>query len=307
MPKKNLKEDQIDKKAKTKEKVCLQFLFSFRTMSKQLTILGKISGQIEPYFGNPQITYEQYVKKNWQLNHGKYGLKQDFLSAVLMEWEHIKNDKKAVADYIEQDAPPPKQIRSGFIHHIPSTTSSAKGKQSNPLLVSTCSISSNSVPCQSPALNIPNVFVELLERESYLKFNEYQLVIQTLSEIGTKNLDNVLTDDVVEDQSLMQTLASFAHSWNAFNSLRLTYDLSSKKNRKLLLKDNLRSIDLLCNELANLIKKCSDCKKSPSMNVSMLSQTFMKRLEVVKEIIAKVGQINAKASDHSLLSTPFFS
>ena len=64
VPKKNLKEDQIDKKAKTKEKVCLQFLFSFRTMSKQLTILGKISGQIEPYFGNPQITYEQYVNKN---------------------------------------------------------------------------------------------------------------------------------------------------------------------------------------------------------------------------------------------------
>ena len=43
------------------------------------------------------------------------------------------------------------------------------------------------------------------------------------------------------------------------------------------------------------------------MNVSMFSQTFMKRLEVVKEIIVKVGQIIAKASDHSLLSTPFFS
>ena len=194
-PKKNLKEDQINRKAKTKEKVCLQFLFSFRTISKQLTILGKISGQIEPYFGNPQVTYEQYVNKNWQLNHGKYGLEQDFLSAFLMEWERIKNDKKTVADYIVQDAPPAKQIRSGFIHHIPSTTSSAKGKQSNPLLVSTCSISCNSVPCQSPALNIPNIFVELLERESYLKFNKYQLVIQTLSEIGTKNSDNVLTDD----------------------------------------------------------------------------------------------------------------
>ena len=52
----------------------------------------------------------------------------------------------------------------------------------------------------------------------------------------------------------MQTLTSFAHSWNAPNSLRATYDLSSKKNRKLLLKDNLRSIDLLCNELENQIK-----------------------------------------------------
>ena len=34
----------------------------------------------------------------------------------------------------------------------------------------------------------------------------------------------------------------------------------------------------------------------------MLSQTYMKKLEVVKGIIAKAGQINAKVSDHSLLS-----
>ena len=38
------------------------------------------------------------------------------------------------------------------------------------------------------------------------------------------------------------------------------------------------------------------------MNVSMLSQTYMKKLEVVKGIIAKASQINAKVSDHSLLS-----
>ena len=38
------------------------------------------------------------------------------------------------------------------------------------------------------------------------------------------------------------------------------------------------------------------------MNVSMLSQTYMKKLEVVEEIVVKVIQINAKVSDHSLLS-----
>ena len=34
----------------------------------------------------------------------------------------------------------------------------------------------------------------------------------------------------------------------------------------------------------------------------MLTQTYMKKLAVVKEIIAKLGQINANVSDHSLLS-----
>ena len=157
------------------------------------------------------------MNKSWQLNHGKYGHKQDFLTAVLKEWERIKNDKKAVADFIQQDTPPARQIRSSFIHHTPTTTSYAIGKPNNSLLAFTCSISSNSVPCQSPASNIPNVPVELSERQSYLKSNEHQLVIQSLSKMDTKNLDNFFTDDVVEDQSLMQTLASFAYSWNAFN------------------------------------------------------------------------------------------
>ena len=64
----------------------------------------------------------------------------DIFSAVLKEWKRIKNYKKVVADYIKQDVTPAKQICSSFIHHIPTTISSAKGKQSNPLLVSTCSI-----------------------------------------------------------------------------------------------------------------------------------------------------------------------
>ena len=84
---------------------------------------------------------------------------------------------------------------------------------------------SNFVPCQSPVSNIPNIPVKLSEQESYLKSNEHQLVIQSLPEIGSKNLDNFFTDDVIEDQTLMQTLASFAYSWNAFNSLTATYNL----------------------------------------------------------------------------------
>ena len=163
-------------------------------------------------------------------------------------------------------------------------------------------ISSNSVPCQSPTSNIPNASVELSEWESCLKSNEHQLVVQFLSERGTKNLDNFFTDGVVEDQSLTQTVASFAYSSNTSNSMRETYDLSSNKNRHSLLKENLHGIDLLCNELVNMIKQCSDCKKLPSINVSRLSQIYMTKQEVVKEIIPTVGQINAKLFDHSLLS-----
>ena len=171
--KKIWKKTKLIKKIKRKEKVGLQSFFSFPIMSKQLTLFRKISGRIEPYFKKPQSMYEQCMNKSWQLNHEKYGWKQYLFHADLKEWEYINNDKKEVADYIKQDVPPAKHIRSSFIHHIPTTTSSTKGKPSNPLFVCSCSISSNSVPCQSPASNIPNVPVELSEQESYLKSKEH--------------------------------------------------------------------------------------------------------------------------------------
>ena len=45
-----------------------------------------------------QLTLFQniYVNKSWQLNYGKYGRKQDFLSAV--RWERIKNDKTGITN-----------------------------------------------------------------------------------------------------------------------------------------------------------------------------------------------------------------
>ena len=50
---KNLKGEQIDNKSKNKRKTVFTIFFSFQTMPKQLTLFGKISGPVEPYFKNP--------------------------------------------------------------------------------------------------------------------------------------------------------------------------------------------------------------------------------------------------------------
>ena len=100
----------------------------------------------------------------------------------------------------------------------------------------------------------------------------------------------------------MKTLASFSYSWNIFNKLKTSYSASSQKVRKSNLKSRLHNIDLLCSELVTLIKKCHDCKTSASMNVSLLSRTYLEKLTFIKEIISKIGQIQLKISDNSLLN-----
>ena len=53
-------------------------------MSKQLTLFGN-TAKVVPSFKNAQIGYQKFVKKQWKEKHGKFGIKNDFLSYVLKE------------------------------------------------------------------------------------------------------------------------------------------------------------------------------------------------------------------------------
>ena len=272
-------------------------------MAKQLTLFGNTISRIDPYFQSPKTDYEKYVNKNWEINHHRYARKQDFLKSVLKDWDRIKNNKTAVNEYIEQhQPPPPKRFRSSFIKI--STAAVTSTTTVNPLLVtSRCSSSASIIPSSSiPAPTIPNVPSDISDRENYLKANEYQLIRKCLSEMGAKGLDDFFTEEVISDRSLMQTLAAFSYALDSFNSLRTTYILCSKKDRKSQLKARLNEIDLLCDQLKDLLKECADCKKQPAMNIHMITQTYLKKGEIIKDVIVKAGQINLKVSDSSLLN-----
>ena len=147
----------------------------------------------------------------------------------------------------------------------------------NPLLMSTPK-AGNSSRYPKPIIetvSIPNDPSNISQRENYLKSNEYQLTRSCLIEIGYPvNIDDFFAEDLVNDLSFMKTLASFSS----------------------IIKSRLHDIDLLCSELVTLIKKCHDCKTSASMNVSLLSRTYLEKLIFIKEIISKIGQIQLKIS-----------
>ena len=128
------------------------------------------------------------------------------------------------------------------------------------------------------------------------------MIRKVLSEMEANGLDDFFTDEVISDKSLMKTLAAFSYAVESFYSLRTSYQLSTKKDRKSMLKAKLTEIDILCDELKDLLQECADCKKQPTMDIHMITQTYLKKGEIVKEVIVKAGQINLKVSDSSLLN-----
>ena len=87
-------------------------------MSKQLTLFGK-RASVEAYFKDSKNDYERFVNRKWEEMHEKFGRKQDFLKAVLKDWDIVKNNPSAVKKYLENCPPTSKKIaRSSFVNLI---------------------------------------------------------------------------------------------------------------------------------------------------------------------------------------------
>lgn len=110
------------------------------------------------------------------------------------------------------------------------------------------------------------------------------------------------TDGIVHNKSLIKILAYISYSWNNFSSLKKLYISSSQKARKSTLKTKLQQVNYWCSEVVDLLKKCAELKTFPSMNVSLLSQAYIHKLEVIKDLLFKVGQLNFKISDGIFLT-----
>lgn len=269
-------------------------------MSKQLTLFGK-RASVEAYFKDPKNDYERFVNRKWEETHEKFGRKHDFLQAVLKDWDSVKNDPSAVKKYLEHRPPPSKSIaRSSFVNLIsksPVSTVLAKNvrtQSTSPPLQSTCTF-----PCQSTIANVPN---DLSGRAQYLESHEHELIKTFMVEIGFNQQDSFFTDDILNDESLLKTLASLSYSWNTFSPLKKTYMAFSLRVRETNLKIRLEEIDSVCSELVGLLKQCTKLKTLHTMTASLISQTYLTKLEVIKNIVFKVGQLNMKVADKNILS-----
>ena len=270
-------------------------------MSKQLTLFGK-RASVEAYFKDPKNDYECFVNRKWEEMHEKFGRKQDFLKAVLKDWDIIKNDPSAVKKYLENCPPTSKKIaRSSFVNLIsksPVSTAFAKNvnsRSTSPPLKSTCTFS-----CQPTisTLNVPN---DPSDHAQYVESHELELIKTFMVEIDFNEHNTFFTDDILNDKSLLKTLASLSYAWNSFSPLKKLYMAFSQKACKTNLKARLQEIDSVCSQLVALLKQCSELKTIPSMTASLISQTYLKKLEVIKELVFKVGQLHMKVADKNIL------
>ena len=58
------------------------------------------------------------------------------------------------------------------------------------------------------------------DREKYLTEREKVLLINVFLEIGVKDIDKFLSNDIRNDETLIKCLATFAYAWDNFSSIK---------------------------------------------------------------------------------------
>lgn len=270
-------------------------------MSKQLTLFGKRAVPAS-YFTNPKSDYERFVNKKWSESSERFGRKQNFLQFVLVEWEKIKNDKERLVKYLENEQhSPSKKVHRPSFFQPPTVTSMSR--PINPLLSKPAIVSRKQNTTPLPRMNIAETLnVPTSPRESYLLSQEFQMIKAFLSDIAFKRLDDFFTDDIVSDDSLVKTLASISFDWKTFSSLRKSYLNQSKYKRNSNIKSNLREIDIKCSELAMIFGEVCKLRTNPTMRAALISETYLKKAEKIKELICTIGIIQTKITNKDLLS-----
>ena len=119
-------------------------------------------------------------------------------------------------------------------------------------------------------------------------------------DIGFAEPSLFFTDGIKSDKSFINVIKSVASKWGHLSKLHSRY-LEQSVYRKSNLKTQLHDINIKCNELLNQLNKLSETRPKPNMNASLLSQTYLQKAQIFKEIVVTLGHLNTKICDGDIL------
>ena len=64
----------------------------------------------------------------------------------------------------------------------------------------------------------------------------------------------------------------------------------------------MHDFNIKCNELLRQLNELSETRPKPNMNASLLSQTYLQKAQIIKEIVVTLGLLNKKVCDRDILN-----
>ena len=118
------------------------------------------------------------------------------------------------------------------------------------------------------------------------------------SDFGLSGDTKFFTDDIVNDSEFLKALKGIALNYENFKTVYNEYLKEKQKEETSVLSHKLNEIRATGEKLVSLVKNCINVSTPPiSANALVLSETYLKKAKIVKEILITGGTSNSLIND----------
>ena len=157
--------------------------------------------------------------------------------------------------------------------------------------------------------SIPSIQIELTAnsssaadcRETFLTSKESVLIKKMFSEICSDSAASL--EGTNDDKNVMLTITKLSYDWNIFFERKAEYLAGCLFTKKSKLKEQLGSIQKQAEVLRSLLNRISSFKVNNTKNAFELSQTYLRKAEVISDFITASSQLSLQISNKDLLSS----
>ena len=121
-------------------------------------------------------------------------------------------------------------------------------------------------------------------------------------DIGIQNSQKFLSDDIKNDKIFIKSLSTFAYAWDRFSNLRNAYIKGQSVEQKINLAATLKTIEQMVKNIKENVDKITSLKINHSQPAIVLSQTYLKCPENIRNLMCAIVNLTNKVQDTYLLA-----
>ena len=265
-------------------------------MSRQLSLFGK-PVRVNSYFRNPVSEYEKFINKHWNEKGHVYVTKKKFMEFANKQWKQSSKEQRE--HFMKIAMKPSSEKVTSFFKPISKSqpNPSCSDKKENQDSEKSNTKQPSSEPSKQPQV-VADAFSALNNREKFLQCKEKLMISTLFSDLGLSEDTEFFTDDIVTDSEFLKALKGIALNYENFRTVYNEYLKQNQKERTSVLSHKLNEIRATGEKLVSLVKNCINVPTPPlSAKALVLSETYLKKATIVKEILITAGTFNSLIND----------
>ena len=167
------------------------------------------------------------------------------------------------------------------------------------VIIEPSDIPSSSTPRLSQTSNANEA---IYNRETFLNEKEMEQLKTFFTQMEIP-FTNFFTEDVKNDQKLLDCFKTFVYEWDKFSELKTQYEGGKTRDRETQLSSKLVEIDASIEQIKLLLEEICLMSSKKTLSTYEMSQSYLKKANLITEAIVALGALKKMITNRDFLTS----